>query len=176
MNDAKKDASASLNMSGTDPTLTPEQLMKEALLLAEEAAAEGEVPVGAVVSRGGIIIGRGRNRREKVHNALAHAEIEAIDNACRTLGGWRLFGCELTVTLEPCPMCAGAIINARLDKVNFGAADPKAGSCGSVVNLFELPYNHHPACEGGLLREDCAALLSRFFQRLRERQEKKDSQ
>ncbi len=150
------------------PLLSPEGLMREALRLAAQAAEEGEVPVGAVVARQGRIVGRGRNRRERGRNALAHAELEAIDEACRTLGGWRLFGCELYVTLEPCPMCAGAIINARLDKVVFGAADPKAGSCGSVVDLFALPYNHRPACEGGFLREECAAQLTGFFRSLRE--------
>ena len=149
-------------------TLTPEQLMRQALELAGEAAKDGEVPVGAVVARRGEIIGRGRNRRESARNALAHAEIEAINEACRYLGGWRLFDCELYVTLEPCPMCAGAIINARLDRLVYGAADPKAGSCGSVVNLFSLPYNHHPVCESGLLKDECAALLSSFFRSLRE--------
>ena len=153
--------------------LSPEKLMREALRLAEEAAREGEVPVGAVVARDGVILGRGRNRREADRNALAHAELEAIDQACRTLGGWRLFGCELYVTLEPCPMCAGAIINARLDRVVYGAADPKAGSCGSVIDLFALPYNHHPLREGGLLREECAAQLTGFFRSLRATRDKR---
>ena len=143
--------------------------MREAIRLAAQAAAEGEVPVGAVVAREGRIVGRGRNRREKGKNALAHAELEAIDEACRTLGGWRLSGCELYVTLEPCPMCAGAIINARLERVVYGAADPKAGSCGSVVDLFALPYNHRPAWEGGLLGGECAAQLTAFFRALRDR-------
>lgn len=143
--------------------------MRQALALAEEAAAEGEVPVGAVVVRDGVIVGRGRNRRERDRNALAHAEIEAIDEACRTLGGWRLFGCTLYVTLEPCPMCAGAIINARIDHVYYGAPDAKAGSCGSVISLFDLPYNHKPQLTGGVLAAECGALLSRFFLRLRER-------
>ncbi len=146
-----------------------ETFMQEALALAREAAAEGEVPVGAVVVKDGVIVGRGRNRREIGKNALAHAEIEAINEACKTLGGWRLFGCELYVTLEPCPMCAGAIINARLDRVIFGARDQKAGSCGSVVDLFSYPYNHHPECVAGVMEEECAAELSAFFARLREK-------
>ncbi|XOQ43021.1 MAG: tRNA-specific adenosine deaminase [Clostridium sp.] len=144
-----------------------EDFMREALLLAQEAAAQGEVPVGAVVVRNGEIVARGRNRRENGKNALYHAELEAIDGACRALGGWRLWQCELFVTLEPCPMCAGAIINARLRRVVFGARDPKAGSCGSVVNLFELPYNHKPQLQGGVLAEECSALLKDFFRRLR---------
>ncbi len=145
-----------------------ERFMRLALSLAREAAAEGEVPVGAVIVKGDTVVGTGRNRRETGRNALAHAEIEAIHHACETLHGWRLFGCDLYVTLEPCPMCAGAIINARLDTVVFGAADPKAGSCGSVVNLFELPYNHRPALVGGVLGEDCSRLLSTFFAELRQ--------
>ena len=143
--------------------------MREAICLAQEAAAEGEVPVGAVVVKDGVIVGRGRNRREKVKNALCHAEIEAIDEACRTLHGWRLWQCELYVTLEPCPMCAGAAINARLPVVVFGAHDPKAGSCGSVISMFDLPYNHKPAVVAGYLEEECSALLSRFFRDLRAR-------
>ena len=144
-----------------------EQYMREALALAAQAAAEGEVPVGAVVVRDGEIVGRGRNRREKAKNALCHAEIEAIDAACRTLGGWRLSGCTLYVTLEPCPMCAGAIINARIDRVVQGASDPKAGSCGSVVDLFSLPYNHRPAMTAGVLEEECRTALQDFFRSLR---------
>ncbi|QNK40037.1 nucleoside deaminase [Caproicibacter fermentans] len=146
---------------------TDEDFMREAIRLAREAGAEGEVPVGAVVARGGEVIARGRNWRENGKNALCHAEMEAIDGACRALGGWRLWQCELFVTLEPCPMCAGAIINSRLRRVVFGARDPKAGSCGSVVNLFELPYNHKPELTEGVLREECSALLSDFFRRLR---------
>ena len=146
-----------------------EAFMNEALALAREAAAEGEVPVGAVIVKGDRIVGRGRNRREADKNALAHAEIEAINEACKTLGGWRLFGCELYVTLEPCPMCAGAIVNARLDRVVYGARDPKAGSCGSIVDLFSYPYNHHPECISGVMEEECAAELSAFFARLREK-------
>lgn len=129
--------------------------------------AEGEVPVGAVVVHNGKIISEGRNRRENAKNALNHAEIEAIDGACRALGGWRLFGCDLYVTLEPCPMCAGAIINSRIERVIFGAFDKKAGSCGSVVNLFELPYNHKPEIISGVCEEECSSVLSEFFKQLR---------
>lgn len=151
-----------MNLSDVD-------FMREALALAVEAATEGEVPVGAVIVRGGEIIARGRNRREKDKNALCHAEIEAINEACNKLGGWRLPGCQLYVTLEPCPMCAGAVINSRIEKVYFGAYDKKAGSVKSVINLFELPYNHTPEVEGGVLEEECAGILSRFFKELREK-------
>ena len=149
--------------------MTKEEFMEEALRLAKESADEGEVPVGAVVTLGDKIVGRGRNRREIQKNALAHAEIEAINEACSKLGGWRLFDCTLYVTLEPCPMCAGAIVNARLDRVIYGARDPKAGSCGSIVDLFSYPYNHHPDCVAGVMEEECAAELSAFFARLREK-------
>ena len=144
-----------------------EVFMREALALAHDAASEGEVPIGCVVVKDGVIVGRGRNRRETGKNALYHAEIMAIDDACKTLGGWRLFGCDLYVTLEPCPMCAGAIINSRIDHVFFGAYDPKAGSTGSLVNLFDLPYNHKPNVEGGVLEDECAAILKDFFKKLR---------
>ncbi len=143
--------------------------MNEALRLADEAAKEGEVPVGAVVVKGGKIVGTGRNRREYGKNALAHAEIEAINNACENLGGWRLFGCDIYVTLEPCPMCAGAIINSRIENVYFGAYDKKAGSCGTVVNLFDFPYNHKPEVYGGIHEEECSKKLSDFFKKLREK-------
>lgn len=146
-----------------------ETFMREALALAREAAALGEVPVGAVAVKDGVIVGRGRNRRETGKSALCHAELEAIDQACRALGGWRLWQCELFVTLEPCPMCAGAIINARIPRVVFGAKDKKAGSCGSVVNLFELPYNHKPELVSGVLEEECASLLTEFFRQLRDK-------
>ena len=146
-----------------------EAMMRLALSLAEEAGAEGEVPVGCVITLGDRVVGRGRNRREVGKSALAHAEIEAIGEACRTLGGWRLWQCELFVTLEPCPMCAGAAINARLPRVVFGASDPKAGSCGSVTDLFALPYNHHPETVSGVLGGECAALLQDFFRALREK-------
>lgn len=141
-----------------------------AIALAQEAAAQGEVPVGAVVVKDGEIVGMGRNRRETAKNALCHAEIEAIDQACRRLGGWRLWQCELFVTLEPCPMCAGAILNARVKRVVFGAYDPKAGACGSVFDLFAYPVNHRPVMEGGFLEDRCAALLRDFFQDLRKKQ------
>ena len=147
-----------------------ERFMRLALRLADEAAAEGEVPVGAVVVYQGQVIGQGRNRREIRKNALAHAELEAIDEACRTRGGWRLFDCDLYVTLEPCPMCTGAIINARIDRVFFGAYDPKAGSCGSVVDLPALPYNHRPEIVGGVLEPECREKLTRFFRSLREKE------
>ena len=147
--------------------MTDSELMQAAISLARQAAAEGEVPVGAVVAKNGEIVSTRRNRREKDKNALAHAEIEAIDGACRALGGWRLWECELFVTLEPCPMCAGAIINSRIRRVVFGAYDPKAGSCGSVNNLFDFPYNHLPALEGGFMQEECASLLRDFFTQLR---------
>lgn len=141
--------------------------MKEALRLADEAALEGEVPVGAVVTIDGRIVGRGRNRREKDKNALAHAELEAINEACRTLGGWRLWQCDMYVTLEPCPMCTGAIINSRIKRLIYGASDYKAGSCGSVVNLFDLPYNHKPEVVSGFMQEECSKKLTEFFKNLR---------
>lgn len=141
--------------------------MKAALEAAREAYDDDEVPVGAVVVRNGELIAVGRNRREKSKNALMHAEIDAINNACRTLGGWRLWNCELYVTLEPCPMCAGAIINAHIPNVYFGAYDFKNGSCGTVTNLFELPYGFKPKCEGGILRDECSELLTSFFKKLR---------
>ena len=143
--------------------------MDKALALAREALEDGEVPVGCVIVRRGVIVGQGRNRRETDKSALAHAEVEAIRQACAALGGWRLWECTLYVTLEPCPMCAGAIINARIPRVVYGARDAKAGSCGSVVDLFSLPYNHKPQVEQGLLEEECGAVLSRFFRDLRAR-------
>ncbi|MBS5729629.1 MAG: nucleoside deaminase [Clostridium sp.] len=145
------------------------ELMLLAIGQARLAAAELEVPVGAVISRNGEVVSVGRNRRETGKNALAHAEIEAIDLACKKLGGWRLWECELFVTLEPCPMCAGAIINSRLRRVVYGASDPKAGSCGSVTNLFELPYNHKPEFVSGFMAEECSALLTDFFAELRKK-------
>ena len=141
--------------------------MDEALKLAKEAAAEGEVPVGCVIVRGDRIVGRGRNRRETDRTALGHAEIEAIGQACETLGGWRLWDCTLYVTLEPCPMCAGAIINARIPRVVFGASDAKCGACGSVCDLFTMDFNHHPQVEKGIREEESSQLLSEFFQALR---------
>lgn len=144
-----------------------EAFMRRALALAKLAAAQGETPVGAVVTRRGQVVAEGRNRRELGKNALLHAEVEAIGAACQALGGWRLWECELYVTLEPCPMCAGAIINARIPQVYYGAKDPKAGCCGSVIDLFALPFNHRPKVQGGLLEAECAAALSEFFAALR---------
>ena len=146
---------------------TDESYMSLALELAREAAKLGEVPVGAVAVRDGEVVGTGFNRRETGKNALAHAELEAIDASCRKLGGWRLHRCDLYVTLEPCPMCAGAIVNARIRRVVFGARDPKAGCFGSVSDFAALPFNHRPEVVGGVLAEACAAELSAFFQRLR---------
>lgn len=143
------------------------EFMKEAIELAKISADELEVPVGAVVVLNGEIVGRGRNRREKEKNALCHAEIEAINDACKKLGGWRLWQCEMYVTLEPCPMCAGAVINSRIKKVTFGAYDKKAGSFGSVVDFNTLPYNHKPEIVGGVDEKECAALLTDFFKDLR---------
>ena len=146
-----------------------EDYMALALSLAREAAENGEVPVGCVVvDSAGAVIGRGRNRRQERPDATAHAEVEAIRQACAALGDWRLSGCTLYVTLEPCPMCAGAIINARIPTVVYGAKEPLSGSCGSVINLFEERYGHHPAIYGGVLREACAQVLSDFFRNMRE--------
>lgn len=145
-----------------------EKYMRAALELAREAAENGEVPVGCVVaSPEGGIIGRGRNRREEGRDATAHAEIEAIRAACAALGTWNLSGCTLFVTLEPCPMCAGAIINSRISTVVYGAKEPYSGSVGSVINLFEERYGHRPAVYGGVLRDECASLLRSFFEDLR---------
>ena len=143
--------------------------MGKALELAEIAAENDEVPVGAIVVKKdtGEIIGRGFNKREYGKSPLTHAEIIAIDEASRKLGGWRLINCELYVTLEPCPMCAGAIINSRIERVVFGAFDKKAGSCCSVVKLFDLPYNHKPIVVSGIREEECAGILSDFFKNLR---------
>ena len=147
--------------------MTDLEFMDEALALAREAAAEGEVPVGCVIVRNGEIVGRGRNRRETEKSALSHAEIEAIGEACRNLGGWRLWECTLYVTLEPCAMCAGAILNARIPRVVYGASDKKFGAVRSVCSLFDLEFNHHPAVEAGVREEEAAALMTEFFQNLR---------
>ncbi len=147
--------------------MTNRQLMTRAIELAKEAAAEGEVPVGAVVAKDGEIIGEGKNAREKEKNALYHAEIIAINNACQKLGTWRLNGCVLYVTLEPCPMCTGAIINSRIKKVVYGAYDLKAGSVDSVIDLFNKPYNHTPDVQAGFMENECKALLTDFFSDLR---------
>ena len=141
-----------------------EGYMREALSLARQAAAQGEVPVGAVVvGPDGAILGRGRNRREELPDATAHAEIEAIREACAALGDWRLDGCRLYVTLEPCPMCAGAIISARVPALFYGAREENFGSCGSVIDLFSERYGHRPAVYPGVLKDDCAELLRTFF-------------
>ena len=144
-----------------------EGYMREALALAREAFAEGEVPVGCVIVRNGEVVGRGRNRRETAKTALGHAEIEAIADACKNLGGWRLWECTLYVTLEPCPMCAGAIINARIPLVVWGGDDKKGGACGSVCDLFSMDFNHHPQVIKGVLEEECSELLTAFFEKLR---------
>ena len=141
--------------------------MDEALALAREAAAEGEVPVGCVIVRNGQIVGRGRNHRETGRTALGHAEIQAISDACRNLNGWRLWDCTLYVTLEPCPMCAGAIVNARIPRVVYGAADAKAGCCGSVCDLFAMEFNHQPKVESGIREAEAQELLTEFFRDLR---------
>lgn len=149
-----------------------EFFMKKALHYARLAAKRGETPVGAVVVKDGEIVSWGYNTRETSKNAVKHAEMIAIDRACKKLGGWRLWQCELYVTLEPCPMCAGAIINSRIKKVYFGAYDKKAGCFGSVTNMNDLPFNHHPDIEGGVLEEECAQMLSDFFKKLREDKKK----
>ena len=150
--------------------MTHEDYMRQALELARACLPDGDVPVGCVVvSPVGEVIGRGRNRREAEGCAAAHAEIEAITQACRRLGSWRLTGCVLYVTLEPCPMCAGGIINARIDRIYYGAGDEKAGCCGSVTDLFAQPFNHHPVIEKGLRADEAQQLLQEFFVSLRAR-------
>ena len=148
--------------------MTDEQLMQAALEEARAAAALGEVPVGAVVAKDGEIIARAHNLRENGKNAIYHAELLAIDAACKALGGWRLWQCELFVTLEPCPMCAGAILNARIPRVFYGARDPAFGACGGVLNLFMEDFPHRPALVGGILGEECRAVLADFFAGLRQ--------
>ncbi len=144
-----------------------ETYMRLALEEARKAAAEGEVPVGCVIVRDGEVIARGHNRREQTKNALSHAETEAIQAACRATADWRLSDCTLYVTLEPCPMCAGAILNARVGTVVYGAADPTFGACGGVMNLFEEAFGIHPRLYGGVLAEECGGLLQTFFRGLR---------
>ncbi len=141
--------------------------MTQALALARESAQEGEVPVGCVIVRGDDVVGRGRNRRERGKSALAHAEIEAIAQANANLGGWRLWECTLYVTLEPCPMCAGAIINARIPRVVYGASDAKFGACRSVCSLFDMAFNHRPQVEAGVMEQEAAVLMQDFFRNLR---------
>lgn len=145
--------------------------MHQALLEAKKAAALGEIPVGAVIVRDEQVIARAHNRRELDQDAMAHAEVLCIQQACRVLNSWRLSGCTLYVTLEPCPMCSGAIINSRLDRVVYGAKDDKAGCAGSVADLFVMPFNHTPVIRSGILKEECAAVLSDFFETLRKKPE-----
>ena len=149
-------------------SLLHEKFMHEALALAREAAAAGEVPVGCVIVHNGEIIARGRNHREEKQSTLSHAETEAITEANRILGSWRLEDCSLYVTLEPCPMCAGAIINARIPRVFYGARDSAMGACGGVLNLFMEDFPHHPALVGGILAEECREVLTEFFRSLRD--------
>ena len=148
--------------------MTHEDYMRQALEQARACIPDGDVPVGCVIADAqGQIIGRGRNRREADRSAVAHAEIQAITQACQAVGSWRLEGCTLYVTLEPCPMCAGAILNARIRTVRYGAREEKSGCCGSVLNLFEERFNHHPRIYGGLLEAECRELLEGFFSGLR---------
>ena len=147
-----------------------EDYMWEALALAREAYEAGEVPVGCVIVKNGQIVGRGRNRREEKQSALSHAELEAIEDACRTTGGWRLQGCQLYVTLEPCPMCAGGIISARVPEVYYGAKDEGFGAVGSILNLFEENFRHHPKVIGHILEAECKAILQDFFVQVREKE------
>ena len=146
-----------------------ELFMKKAITRAKTAAKHCEVPVGAIIVCNGVVVSDGRNMREGKENALAHAEIIAIEKACKKLNRWRLHDCTLYVTLEPCPMCAGAIVNSRIERVVFGAYDKKAGAYGSVFNMSDFPLNHFPVVEGGVLEEKCACLLSDFFKSLREK-------
>ena len=153
-------------MEGGGP-MDHQEYMRRALELAAQASGRGDVPVGCVIVRDGQIIGEGRNRREERGDATAHAELEAIRDACARLGSWRLHGCTMYVTMEPCPMCAGGIINARIDRVHYGARDDKAGCCGSVLNLFEERFNHRPRLYRGPLEGECTRALQEFFQQLR---------
>ena len=152
-----------------------EKFMREAIRQAKKAAKLGETPIGAVIVRNGEIISRGYNKREIKKNALLHAECIAIDRACKKLGGWRLPGCELYVTLEPCPMCAGAILNERLERVYFGAYDKKSGCAGSAVNLFDINLcNYTLESHGGVMEEECVELLKGFFRELRKKKKSRD--
>ena len=146
--------------------------MHKALELAQKAFDENEVPIGAVVVRNGEIVGTGYNKRDSKKNAMLHAETVAIYNACEKLGGWRLWECDLYVTLEPCPMCTGAIINSRIRNVYYGAKNPKAGACESVINLFDYPFNHKPNITSGLLEEECSKIMTDFFLKVREKRKK----
>lgn len=157
--------------------MSHEKFMRRAMTCAKKAADLGEVPVGAVIVRDGKVIATGYNKREIGKNALLHAEMIAIHRACRKLGGWRLFDCDLYVTLEPCPMCTGAIINSRIRRVYIGAMDPKAGCMGSICNLPDLPFNHRPEIVHGVLSEECSRQLSEFFRALRKKKKaEKESQ
>lgn len=144
-----------------------EGFMRQALDLAREAAARGEVPVGCVIVQGDRVVGRGRNRREEKQHTQSHAEMEAIQQANEALGSWRLDECTLYVTLEPCPMCAGAILNARIPRVYYGARDREMGACGGVLNLFMEDFPQRPALVGGILEEECRGVLTDFFRQLR---------
>ncbi|MEG0485232.1 MAG: tRNA adenosine(34) deaminase TadA [Oscillospiraceae bacterium] len=149
--------------------MTDTDYMRLAINEAQKAAEIGEVPIGAVIVRNGEVISAAHNTRECEKNATHHAELLAIDAACKALGGWRLMDCELYVTLEPCPMCAGAIINSRIKRVIYGAKDVKAGCCGSVANLFAMPFNHEPRLQSGVLESECTQLLQSFFAALRDK-------
>lgn len=157
--------------------MTDEAYMQIALELARQAYEINEVPVGAIVVKKstGKIIGKGYNRREIDKNPLAHAEIAAIKQAAETLGGWRLLDCDIYVTLEPCPMCCGAIINSRIERVIFGAFDSKSGSVESIINMFDLPFNHKPKIVSGIMQKECSEILSNFFTELRKRLKNKKS-
>ena len=139
------------------------EMMKKALCLAQKAFLKDEVPVGAVIVKGNKIIGEGYNRREELTNSLAHAEIIAINRACEVLGSWRLDGCTLYVTLEPCPMCTGAVINSRIDTVVYGAYDEKGGCMGSLTDLTDFPFNHKVQVVGGYMEKECRHILESFF-------------
>lgn len=149
-----------------------EKFMKIALEEAQKAYDLGEIPVGAVIAKGDEIISTAYNRRETGKNAVFHAETEAIYKACEKLGGWRLWECSLYVTLEPCPMCAGAIVNARIPNVYFGAYDNKNGACGSALNLLEMSENYRPVYKGGIMEKECSELIKKFFKELRENKKK----
>lgn len=153
--------------------MTDQELMEVAIEQAKLAFEEGEVPVGAVVAKDGEVVAVARNSREKAKNALGHAELTAIDKACQVLEGWRLWECDIYVTLEPCPMCAGAIINSRIKRVVYGAKDEKAGCCGSVQDMFAMPFNHKPIVEQGLMEEESIELLQSFFEKLRSKRKRK---
>ena len=157
--------------------MTDEAYMQIALELARQSYEINEVPVGAIVVKKstGKIIGKGYNRREIDKNPLAHAEIAAIKQAAETLGGWRLLDCDIYVTLEPCPMCCGAIINSRIERVIFGAFDSKSGSVESIINMFDLPFNHKPKIVSGIMQKECSEILSDFFTELRKRLKNKKS-